>query len=206
MSTSESLQSLPLAMSRIVNDTFRGVLAEFFLETRALGSFWRKDPVELLCNSLPITSTKSCNQHTIARRYLRAVGRVTVQAITTTFHTIFENRSCTSTATQIYVEIYPNPGLIRLGVYRSFVQHGFARFRQTQCPSYELIMSSTQMHLLLEHVSQEAYQLFNASLPIAKPRLLIEYGERKACLDLVLFRILQLAETSHTYLEIMLPY
>jgi len=133
---SDSLKSLPMGMSEMVKDTFRGVLAEFYLDCRntphdCSPSKWGVVPT----SGQPRSRRKVIQQTTSTRRYLRAIGIITVQSITTTFlnahKTELSDRPAPllSTVTRTQLELSPNPDLLRLGVYLSFIQQGFAEFQ-----------------------------------------------------------------------------
>jgi hypothetical protein len=138
--TSEGLRGLPLRMLQMVKDTFRGSLAEFQIETTQLrasremadgrSAIHSEKHVPISTGPTRQSSRKILSHYTNSRRYIRAIGIVTIHSITTTFRDqdTHNGTSSTSTITQTHVDLFPNPEFIYMGVFCSFVQQGFATF------------------------------------------------------------------------------
>jgi hypothetical protein len=133
---SKGLKGLPSGMLQMVKDTFRGSLVEFHFETSQFrnsygGSAICSGSAEEVDTSLIKQSLRTVlNQYTHVRRYIRAIGIITVYSTTTTFRDQDSQTGTptTSTVTQTHVELFPNPEFLYVGVYCSFVLQGFATF------------------------------------------------------------------------------
>jgi hypothetical protein len=131
---SEGIKWLPMGMEEMVKDTFRDVLVGFYHERAILQDqvVEQRDAIgrQKLASHCQ-SARRVISQHTLTRTYIRTIGIIAVHSITTTFcerdHPETDH-SITSTVTQTNVELNPNPELLRVGVYCSIVQQGFAAF------------------------------------------------------------------------------
>jgi hypothetical protein len=123
---SEGIQWLPMGMEEVLVGFYneRAILQNQVVEQRgAVG----RQKLASHCQS----ARRVISQHTLTRTYIRTIGIITVHSITATFceRDQFESdHSITSTVTQTNIELNPNPELLRIGVYCSIVQQGFAAF------------------------------------------------------------------------------
>ncbi|KAG0650784.1 hypothetical protein D0Z07_2212 [Hyphodiscus hymeniophilus] len=144
--TSEGLAWLPLGMAEAVKITLRGVLVEFYYERKKLlQTEEAKQNEEVARSTFPSPYNhrrRILSHYTHSRRYIRAVGVITVTSTTTIFRQRVDSEDegteypTTSTVTQTNLQLNPSPGLLRMGVYGSFVEQGFATFNPS--PEFNL--------------------------------------------------------------------
>jgi hypothetical protein len=199
--TSEGLRGLPLRMLQMVKDTFRGSLAEFQIETTQLrashemadgrSAIHSEKHVPISTGPTRQSSRKGLSHYTNSRRYIRAIGIVTIHSITTTFrdHDTDNGTSSTSTITQTHVELFPNPEFIYMGVYCSFVQQGFATFPEKIEPNlriYNVVDSSAP---IIRACSNGDLQTFQSLFANGEASPFDRMWRDTSLLDLVMFRI-----------------
>lgn len=196
---SNMLNGLPPGILKLVRDTFRGALAEYQMEI-SHPSFQKpkeRDSAEDTAygTATPVFGTESSRKilthYTNIMRYVRAIGIITIYATTTTFRDwdAHSGTSTTSTVTQTYIELFPNPDFLYLGVYSSFLQQGFATFP-----------FSIEPKLRVYHVVDSSAPIIRACAngDLQTVRTLFKDGDASpfdrmwretSLLDLVLFRI-----------------
>jgi len=150
--SSEAIECLPMGMPEIVKKTFRDTLTDFYLEKR-LASQNQEPSAQILMNdndpsNANQASRKVVRQIATTSTYIREIGIVTVQSISTTFRECESSIPRISTVTQTDLLLNPHPEFLRMGVWCSFIQQGFATFQPPPEPKlrvFNVIESSADI-------------------------------------------------------------
>jgi hypothetical protein len=131
--SSEAIECLPTGMPQIVKKTFRDVLTDFYLEKR-LASQDQEPSAQIPMNDNYPSNANQASRRVVRQiattsTYIRDIGIVTVQSISTTFREYGSSIPRISTVTQTDLLLNPHPEFLRMGVWCSFIQQGFTTFQ-----------------------------------------------------------------------------
>lgn len=203
--TNDDSLRLPLGMSRVVRDVFRGVLAEFYVELNYETTKDSTTVVAVSSQCSPSTTPRVAGQHITTRRYHRRIGIITVESITTTFWKSSKDGErdngviATSTVTQTRLWLHPNPALIRLGTYCCFVQNGYLSLNSAPTPRLRAYRSIASTDPIVKACRMGDLQTV---------RFLIDTGEASpfdriwgdnSLLDLILLQFIQSDDATLTH-------
>lgn len=137
--SSEAIECLPMVMPEIVKKTFRDVLTDFYLEKRLASQNQEPSAQILMNNNYPSNANQASRrvvrQIATTSTYIREIGIVTVQSISTTFRECESSIPRISTVTQTDLLLNPHPRVHAHGsmvfIYPARI-HNFSASSQAQ--------------------------------------------------------------------------